>query len=211
MMSTATNWFARVLLGSVVGLAVFSGNARADVAPPPGEKYAEYSFVVENVGEFADWALVAYPCNVSDGRPYEAGTVIAADTAVSVGRRGGTCAVYAMKRSAWVAWRDANPAPVELADDPALDALVSSGAMLACQGGPQPRFVVPVSAPDTIRDTVRVQVLTDTSCVLTVDAQQEPPTGCSVQSLAKGRASSTWAMVCAAVGLVALRRLIRRS
>lgn len=166
------SWLSRCLFGSWVGAVAVVSVAHADVAPPAGQKYAQYGFRVENMASFADWTLVAYPCSISSGTPYQLGTAITTDAVVNVGRRGGTCAMYAMKRSEWTSWRAANPAPTDYANDTKLGDLVASGKMLTCQGSPQPRFVVASSAPDTITDTLRVEKLDATTCSLVLKAEQ---------------------------------------
>jgi len=182
------------------------------VPPPDGQKYAQYSFRVDNIQSFPDWVLVAYPCSSNKGFS-KSGIVITSDATVPVAQGPYTCAIYAMKKDPWTAWRTANPAPTEPnTDDLALDALASSGQMLPCRDGPEPRSVVDESGPDTIEDTVHVQTLTDTNCQLTVDEQDEAPTsGCSLRPSAEiSWRGSLWAAWCAALAIIARRRRNRR-
>ena len=158
---------------ALVSLTAFA--ALADVAPPPGWRRVSYGFRVDNAAAFPGWVILAFPCNGSSGRPYQSGTLISGDALVSPGRRGGGCAMYAMQRGPWEAWRKAHPAPRGYDDDQELAKFVASGGLTRCTGGPRPHHEGRDTDPASITEVVHIAALAPGQCTLTTKLDTTPP------------------------------------
>ncbi len=149
------------------GLFLRADDAHADVAPP-GVKAINYSFSVKGLAAAPDRVLFAYPCGPSNGRPQAEHQKLEEGADVHVGRRGGSCTIYSVDKTAYEAWRkDFKPQPGE-AKDPGVEKLVSES--VKCTGGPTPITSAPQSDPrSSIHQTITVTTLNKTTCVLSAE------------------------------------------
>ncbi|HVJ90652.1 MAG TPA: hypothetical protein VM580_12675, partial [Labilithrix sp.] len=149
---------ALVFAGSV---AAFERDVRADVPPPEGRKRVDYAFNVKGLSAAADRVLFAYPCGPSNGAPTLEYVKLEEGASVTVGRRGGSCAIYSIGKPAYEAWLSAKSSTPGAAQHP--DALVAQS--VKCSGGPSPSFEIASNDPRTaITETFRVSTLDATSC-----------------------------------------------
>jgi MYXO-CTERM domain-containing protein len=150
--------------------------ALADLPPPDGQKFVSYAFQVQNAKSFPDWVLVAYPCSESDGAPMPGARVISDGQSVSVGRRGGTPALYRMKRTDY----DANQATFKRSgpgeDSKPLEMLFASDKVVKCTGAaPTPSHLLAKSDPRTsIVQTLRADAVDATGCKIAAVADTTP-------------------------------------
>ncbi len=162
---------ARVFAATAVaGLALAAARpAAADLPPPDGEKFVGYQFKVTGIPAGAGRVLVAYPCGTSNGAPIAEFRRLEEGTPVDVGRRGGTCEIYAVEQAAFDAFAASYQPSDVMGHDPAVDAL--TGAGVKCAGGPQPQFVLPSRDDrDVIAQAFAVAALDATTCTLTAAA-----------------------------------------
>jgi hypothetical protein len=188
-------------------LLAAASSARADLPPPDGTKFVGFAFKVDNLASFKDFALLAYPCGTSDGRPTAEMAELAEGTPVPVGRRGGNCKLYAMPRADLDAWKKG----VTGNREEAMDALFKSAKVRACTGAPDIVHTLPTSDPrSTVIQTLHVAQLDAAACSITPVANasagsaETPPVnrgcaGCSVPTR-----PLRWGAVAAALALVAL-------
>jgi MYXO-CTERM domain-containing protein len=196
------------------GLLALAPYARADLPPPDGKKFVGFSFSVDNVSSFKDFALLAFPCSSSNGVPVVEMAELKEGTSVSVGRRGGNCKLYAMPRADLDAWRKG----VTSNKGDEVEALFKSPKVRACTGGPDIVHTLPVADPrDVATQVLHVAQLDATACSITAPgsgagtapatnagAAEPPPVnrgcaGCSVPGAPMGAGA-----VAAALSLVAL-------
>lgn len=172
MKSTAS---IAALVASAALAAVVGQSARADVAPPEGIKRVDYRFTVTNVTAFKDYALLAFPCGTSNGAPMDEMVLVGEDVPVAVGRRGGGCPFYAIKRADFDAWIKANPDGPN--HDKAMGELFKSKQVVACTGAkPSPEFELPdADRRDSIKQAFKVTKLDAEGCVVAA-ADVLPPT-----------------------------------
>lgn len=161
-------------LAVVLSLGTAS-TAFADVAPPEGIKRVDYRFTVTGVTAFKDYALLAFPCGTSNGAPMDEMVLVGEDVPVSVGRRGGGCPFYAMKRADFDAWIKANPDGPN--HDKAMGDLFKSKQVVACTGAkPAPEHSLPDTDPrDTIKQAFKVTKLDAEGCVIAAADVAAPP------------------------------------
>lgn len=181
---------AALLAASSMGVA---STARADVAPPDGIKRVDYRFTVTGVTAFKDYALLAFPCGTSNGAPMDEMVLVGEDVPVSVGRRGGDCPFYAIKRADFDAWIKANPDGPN--HDKAMGELFKSKLVVACGGAkPSPEHSLPETDPrDTIKQAFKVTKLDAEGCVIAAaDLAPTPaPTSTPTSSPTTSPATST--------------------
>jgi hypothetical protein len=159
MISRSSLSFAAALVAAFA----LAGPAHADLPPPDGSKFVGFSFKVENLAPFKDFALLAYPCGGSNGAPSADMTELKEGVTVDVGRRGGNCTLYAMPRADFDQWRKANPGNT----GPAVSALFESKQVRACSGAPQVVGVLPTSdARNAVSETLHVTKLDGTGCTI---------------------------------------------
>lgn len=169
---------ASLALAAVAGSLLITSAARADVAPPEGIKRVDYRFTVTGLAAFKDWALLAFPCGTSNGAPMDEMVLLGDDVPVAVGRRGGSCPLYAMKRADFDAWVKANPDGPN--HDKAMGDLFKSKQVVACNGArPTPEHSLPDSDPrDAIKQAFKVAKLDADGCVIVAaDVATPAPTG----------------------------------
>lgn len=162
------------LLG--LALLTLTGAAAADLPPPDGTKFVSFEFRVENLTAFTDHVLLAYPCSTSSGMPVAAHVRLEEGKAVRVGRRGGDCKLYSMKKSAYEQWAKGYTASRQ-SQDPALEALFKSAQVVECAGSPNLTLSLPSTDPrDVVSESLRVEKIDDKACrVTTVAAKDGPP------------------------------------
>lgn len=150
-------------------LVSLSGAASADAPPPEGTKFVGYSFQVENMTAFPDHVLIAYPWSTSNGAPTREHSILENGQSLRIGRRSDATKLYAMKRSAYDEWKQSYAAPENRWEDPALDALVASDKVVACDEAPFARFELAESdARTAITDVFRANRISDATCDLAV-------------------------------------------
>jgi len=142
-----------------------SADAFADVPPGPNVKSVTYSFSVKGIPAGSERVLFAYPCGHSNGAPIVEHQKLEEGASVTVGRRGGSCTIYSIDKSAYEAWlKEYKPKPGAM-QDPALEKL--AGEAVKCTGGPTPFFAVDKSDPrSAIQQTITVTTLNATTCAL---------------------------------------------
>jgi MYXO-CTERM domain-containing protein len=144
--------------------AALSASVRADLPPPGGEKFVDYSFVVTGLAVSPDRVFFAFPCGTSNGTPYKEHVKLEEGVPVRVGRRGGDCTIYSMAKGEYEAWAK-DYKPTQSVQDPALDALAAKA--LKCTGAPALVFTLPTSDPrNAVQETLELKTSTATSCVL---------------------------------------------
>lgn len=163
--------------------------ALADVAPPDGIKRVGFSFTVAGVSAAKDHALVAFPCGTSNGAPQDEMAVISEGASVPVGRRGGECALYAIKKADLEAFTKADPMVVH--DEAKLGELFKSNKVVACTGSKvTPDHELPDSDPRSeISQTLKVSKLDDTGCIIA--AADVTPTASPTSTATPEATSST--------------------
>lgn len=77
--------------------ALAFGSLSADVLPD-GKKKISFSFEVANIDSYPDYVFLAYPVNISGGRPMFEYVALKNSTAVGMECRFGTPVIYAIKR-----------------------------------------------------------------------------------------------------------------
>jgi hypothetical protein len=147
----------------LVGTVFFGSAAHADAPPPPNVKFVNYSFTVHGLST-TDQVLFAYPCSDSNGAPIDALKVVRDGEAVTVGRRGGECALYTIAKASYDKF-NATYEPAYRNEDPALKAFAKTAT--ACAGKPTPSFSLPKSdARITIEEVLDVS-LSNGACNVT--------------------------------------------
>jgi uncharacterized protein (TIGR03382 family) len=154
----------RLLGAAALGsLLVLSGPARADVAPPDDQKTVTYSFVVHGINT-PDRVVFAYPCGTSSGAPVDELRLVENDKPLSVGRRGGSCTLYAIAKAEYETFQKTYT-PSGAATDPALSSFAAKA--LKCSGGPSPVFVLPKTDSRTaVVEDLDVTKLDATTCTV---------------------------------------------
>lgn len=144
--------------------------ARADLPPPTGTRFVDYSFTVEGVAKQGDYVVFAYPTSMSNGRPTAELSVVTEGMPIPLGRRSGVPKLYSIKRGDFDAWKASyKPSLEDPFKDPAVEALISSGKVVACDAGPSPDFTLPDSDPRSeIREALVAQKIDDKTCDLEV-------------------------------------------
>lgn len=162
------------LLG--LALLTLTGAAAADLPPPDGTKFVSFEFRVENLTAFTEHVLLAYPCSSSSGMPVAAHVRLEEGKVVRVGRRGGDCKLYSMKKSAYEQWAKSYTASGQ-SQDPALEALFKSAQVVECAGSPTLTSSLPSTDPrDVVSESLRAERIDDRVCrVTTVPAKDGPP------------------------------------
>ncbi len=149
--------------------------ASADIAPPANQQRVGFEFSVDGLEVAPDRAVFAYPCGGSNGAPIRELAVLAPGRRVTVGRRGGDCALYATSKAALDAWLGAH-SQTDTAREAAADAFVASAGIVRCQGGPRPRHLRPASEPaEPVREVLRVARLDATACILVSASEPVAP------------------------------------
>jgi MYXO-CTERM domain-containing protein len=147
-----------------LALAVFPAVARADVPPADGLHYVPFRFRVEGAAKFADYVIVADPCSDSDGAPNREHAVAEEGKWIYIGRRGGSCTLYAVRRATYEELTKGYLPPHSDAD-PTMDALRAKATK--CNLAPSPRHTLPTDDPrNEITQTLRVEKIDDTTCDL---------------------------------------------
>jgi hypothetical protein len=205
---------SRRAVAALFALTCSAPSARADVPPPDGSRYVGYSFTVTGLAAAGDRVLFAYPCGSSNGAPVAEYRKVEEGRAVSVGRRGGGCTIYATSKASFDAFA-ATYRPANGVQDPALDAL-AKGAV-KCSGGPSPSFRLPTSdSRSSIEETFAVRAVTDAECVLasttptTANATATATKAPSGKSCAVGRAPGAGPGASSVATALALAGLGRR-
>lgn len=171
-----------IAVAALLGTTFAARPAAADLPPPDGTKYVDFRFEVTGLPADTDRVLLAYPCGGSNGAPIVEYARLENGTPVSVGRRGGSCAIYNVAKPAFEAFAASWQPGASMGSDPALDALTAGG--VACTGGPELSFSLPSSDPrEVIEQRLIVDKLDATSCtLLTVAEKTSTPapaqTGC---------------------------------
>lgn len=164
------------VVAALVALAAASvaSTALADVGPPPGAKRVDYRFTVTGTTANKDYVLLAFPCGTSNGAPMDEMVLVGEDVPVVVGRRGGSCPFYAMKRADFDGWIKSHPDGPD--HDKAMGELFKSKQVVACTGEkPTPAFTLPDGDPrDTIKQAFKVSKLDADGCVIAA-ADVTPP------------------------------------
>jgi MYXO-CTERM domain-containing protein len=164
----------------VLGLALVSSIASADLPPPDGRKYVDYGFRIENLSAFPQHVLLAFPCGTSSGAPQVEHVVVTDGTTVSVGRRGGSCELFAMKRADYEAWKATYKQSTDRFQDPELDKLFKSDRVVKCSAKPTPSFELDKSDPrSAVLETLRVEKIDDTTCTIKLPTAVASPTPAS--------------------------------
>lgn len=150
-------------------LAGAAGPARADLPPPDGTKFVSYAYAVEGLEAHPEFVLLGYPSSGSNGRPMDDYAELGKQP-VTLGRRGGSPAIYAVKKSDYEAWK-ATLAPLgpdaPTFDNPAFKAFFTSNQVVRCDEAPSPSFSLPSSDPrEGIVERFRVVALAAQSCDL---------------------------------------------
>ncbi|HEU4410129.1 MAG TPA: hypothetical protein VFS43_33045 [Polyangiaceae bacterium] len=185
--------------------------ARADLPPPDGLKYVGYSFTVTGLAAAGDRVLFAYPCGGSSGAPVAEHQKLEEGRAVSVGRRGGNCTVYAISKASYDAFL-ARYKPTNGYQDPALDALAKGATK--CAGGPTPTFQLATSDPrSSVNESLAVRAVTETQCALTSTtptmpavAPKSPSSNKSCSVGRGGRPLPAWGVAGLALAALGVRR-----
>lgn len=164
-----------LLASAALVACALATSARADVAPPEGIKRVDYRFTVTNVTAFKDYALLAFPCGTSNGAPMDEMVLVGEEVPVAVGRRGGGCPFYGIKRADFDAWVQANPDGPD--HDKAMGELFKSKQVFACTGEkPSPEFNLPKEDPrDSIKQAFKVTKLDAEGCVIAAADTKAPP------------------------------------
>lgn len=207
---------------AVLTLVAVGGAARADLPPPDGTKFVGYGFKITGLAVAPDRVLFAQPCSGSDGAPTADAVKIDDGRIVSVGRRGGTCAVYNIAKTRWEEFAK-DYKPTMSSDDPAARAIAAEAKK--CEGGPTPMHQTSKDDARTgLTEALRVVKLDGATCVLKSDGIEGGPpggggggsgtssnpkkSGCAAAAGAIDGASSWAALV--ALGATVFRRRRRR-
>jgi len=145
----------------LLGLNIVAASARADLTFP-GQNSVEYSFKVTGLPAAGDLVLLAYPCGTSSGRPSNEVRVVDDGAAVTVGRRGGDCALYVTTKAKYVAFTASYKPSSSYEDKPLADFM---GKATKCKGAPKPTHFV--SDPDrrkSIEESLVVKTMTASAC-----------------------------------------------
>jgi MYXO-CTERM domain-containing protein len=145
----------------LLGLNIVAASARADLAIP-GQNSVEYSFKVTGLPAAGDLVLLAYPCGSSSGRPSTNVHKIDEGVAVTVGRRGGDCALYVTSKAKYAAFSATYKPTDSYEDKPLADFM---GKATKCKGAPKPTHFV--SDPDrrkSIEESLVVKTMTASAC-----------------------------------------------
>ncbi len=136
------NWVSKIG-GWALVLAVLAStaDASADVPAPPGTKFVKYGFWIENLREFKDFVVFAYPWDPWRGSSPHMHVLLSDEQGMRIGRHDARPRFYAMKRVAYEEWRKHNVLPKQT-DAPALERLVKSPQVIACDHSPKPRYWV---------------------------------------------------------------------
>jgi len=207
------------VVACALGLVLSSAAAHADVAPPPGQKQVGFSFTVKGIPA-GDRALFAYPCGQSSGAPMAEYQRIDEGKPLSVGRRGGGCAIYSIEKAKLDEFAKTYK-PTMSASDPALDGL--AGQAVKCTGAPSPMFVLASTDKRTsVEETLKVTALDATTCTIVSEAAAAPAgtgtgtgtapantskSGCSATPAAKTSAGMLPFVAIAVLAVVRRRRL----
>jgi MYXO-CTERM domain-containing protein len=166
---------AAPLLGIALGLA--AAGAHADLPPPDGQKFVGYAFQVQGLSPQKDWVLLAFPYSASNGRPTEEYAELADGKPVSVGRRGGSPKLYAMKRADYETFKKGYKAPQDDYEDPALRALFASDKVVRCDAAPSPVHQLPKSdAREDVVETLTLVSIDAKACHVVAGAAAAPVT-----------------------------------
>ncbi len=160
-----------LLSAFVLGTMAITTTAKADVPPPDGQRFVDYAFTVRGLAAAPEQVVFAYPCSTSAGVPIAQHRVLQDGKAELVGRRGGECRLYTIKKATYDEWAKTYE-PTNAFEDPALEQLEAKA--LLCAGAPRPTFVVTNDdARNRIEEDLEVKTLTETSCEIT---SKNPPT-----------------------------------
>lgn len=164
----------RTIASAVVPLWLVASSASADIPPPDDQKRVSYSFTV-NGSIPADRVVFAYPCGTSDG----ALRVVETGKAIAVGRRGGSCALYSIAKTAYDDFAKTYTPSGTGGTDPKLASF--SGTALQCSGGPSPLFVVEKSdGRDAILEELDITLEATKCTVVSRGVPRSEGGGCSV-------------------------------
>lgn len=124
-----------------LALPVFlvASSAFADVAPPQDQKEVSYAFVVTGSVP-ADRVVFAYPCGTSNGAPQDEMRVVESGKPLTVGKRGGNCAIYSIARTAYDDFVKTYTPSTTTGTEPKLAAFAATAQK--CSGAPSPRFLL---------------------------------------------------------------------
>jgi len=175
-------------LAVLVGLTVVAAGARADLAIP-GQNSVEYSFKVTGLPAAGDLVLLAYPCGSSNGRPSTNVRKIDEGVAVSVGRRGGDCALYVTSKAKYAAFTATYKPTDSYEDKPLADFM---GKATKCKGAPTPTHFV--SDPDrrkSIEESLVVKTMTATACEVGPKLSADTATAPSVSAAPSAQAATS--------------------
>jgi hypothetical protein len=143
--------------------------AHADVPPPEGTKFVSFAYAVDGLEAHPDFVLLGYPSSATNGRPMDEYAELGKQP-TTLGRRGGSPAIYAVKRSDYDAWK-ATLGPLgpdaPLVDNPTFKAFFTSDKVVRCDESPKPSFALPSSDPrDEVVERFRVVSVSATGCDL---------------------------------------------
>lgn len=161
---------ARHLFGAALFASLFApALARADLPPPDGTKFVSYAYAVDGLEAHPDFVLLGYPSSATNGRPMDDYAELGKQP-VTLGRRGGSPAIYAVKRADYEAWK-ATLAPLgpdaPTFDNPAFKAFFTSDKVARCDEAPKPSFSLPSSDPrEGVVERFRVVALGASGCDL---------------------------------------------
>ncbi len=202
----------RGLGGWAVVLAALTvvATASADLPPAPGTKSVGYGFKIENLKAFGDFVLFAYPWKRAEGASHPGHVLLSDGETLRVGRLGSQPRFYAMKRAAYDDWRK-HYVPTQQSGEAALESLVKSAQVVACDKSPSLRFWV--SSGDSrkeIIDVFQVGQISKERCQITpVWAKPLPGTspgaGCAGCSLAKSEPNAVTLVSLALLAAFGLR------
>jgi len=183
----------------------------ADAPPPPDTKFVSYQIKIDNLKAFADYVLIAYPWSTSNGAPTHEHTLLHDGKAQRFGRRSPQPKLYAMKRSDYEKWLAGYTPPKDRWKDPALDALVKSEGVVACDKAPKLRFTLGHDDPrNEVVDVFQVSEITEQHCKLTAPPVDAKPLGGKKGGCAGCSLGSTSTDLSALAGLVLLAAFGRR-
>lgn len=166
--------------------------ASADVAPPDDQKSVSYSFAVHGITD-ASRIVFAYPCGLSNGAPKDELRVLENGKAVEVGRRGGSCTLYAIEKSKYDEFAKTYTPATTSGTDPKLASFAATA--VKCSGAPSPVFVIPkTDARNAIHEDLDVQKLDASSCTIasrTAPTNGDPNDGDAIAPGSSGSSSNS--------------------